>query len=44
MLSNLLTLQPMKALFAAGLVFLAARAGAATPAMVKRGNLEIRSR
>lgn len=32
----------MKALFAAGLVFLAARAGAATPAEVKRGDLEIK--
>ena len=32
----------MKALLAAGLVFLAAAADAATPAKVKRGNLEIR--
>ncbi|MDD5301925.1 MAG: hypothetical protein PHS14_02365 [Elusimicrobia bacterium] len=32
----------MKAFLAAGLVFIAAHAGAATPAKVKRGNLEIK--
>ncbi len=35
-------LNDMKALFAAGLVFFAARAGAATQAKVKRGDLEVK--
>lgn len=39
---NLLTLQSMKALAAAGLVFFAAHAGATTSVKVRRGDLEVK--